>query len=54
MEDFNGLLQAVHNLSPSVDVRYELLRNASLNTYAMRLFVERSADVNKTADGKVY
>ena len=45
MEDFNGLLQAVHNLSPSVDVRYEFLRNASLDTYALRLTDPIFADV---------
>jgi ATP-dependent DNA helicase RecG len=52
IEDFNGLLQAVHTLNPPVEARYEFLKHA--NTYALRMFVERSADVNKTSDGKVY
>jgi len=52
IEDFNGLLQAVHTLNPPIEARYEFLKHA--NAYALRMFVERSADVNKTSDGKVY
>jgi ATP-dependent DNA helicase RecG len=52
IEDFNGLLQAVHTLNPPVEARYEFLKHT--DTYALRMFVERSADVNKTSDGKVY
>ncbi len=54
IEDFNGLLQAIHVLNPSVDVRYEFLKCNSWETFALHIFVERSADVNKTGDGKVY
>jgi len=54
VEDFNGLLQAVHVLHPSVDVRYEFLRCNAWDTFVLHIFVERSADVNKTGDGKVY
>ena len=53
-EDFNGLLQAIHVLNPSVDVSYEFLKCDTWDTFALHIFVERSADVNKTADGKVY
>ncbi len=52
IEDFNGLLQAVHTLDPPIETRYEFLKHTS--TYALRMFVERSANVNKTGDGKVY
>jgi ATP-dependent DNA helicase RecG len=52
IEDFNSLLQAVHTLNPPIEARYEFLKHA--NTYALRMFVERGADVNKTGDGKVY
>jgi ATP-dependent DNA helicase RecG len=54
IEAFNGLLQAVHGLNPSVDVRYEFLKHQMLDTLVLHMFVERSADVNRTADGKVY
>nr|WP_245396374.1 ATP-binding protein [Jiella sonneratiae] len=53
-EDYNGLLQALHTLNPSVDVRYEFLKHDTKGTIALHIFVERGADVNKTADGKVY
>ena len=54
VEDYNGLLQALHTLNPSVDVRYEFLKHDTKGTIALHIFVERGADVNKTADGKVY
>ena len=54
IEDFNGLLQAIHVLNPSVDVRYEFLKCNSWDTFVLHIFVERSGDVNKTGDGKVY
>jgi ATP-dependent DNA helicase RecG len=54
IEAFNGLLQAVHGLNPSVDVRYEFLKHQMLDTLVLHMSVERSADVNRTADGKVY
>lgn len=53
-EEFNGLLQAVHQLNPSVDVRYEFLRKDSGEDFVLHIFVERSADVNRTSEGKVY
>jgi ATP-dependent DNA helicase RecG len=53
-EDYNGLLQAVHQLNPSVDVRYEFLKRTGSGNYVLHIFVERSADVNVTSDGKVY
>ena len=54
VEQFNGHLQAIHQLNPSVDARYEFLKTDSRDTIVLHVFLERSADVNKTADGKVY
>lgn len=54
VEQFNGLLQAIHQLDPSVDARYEFLKSDARDTFVLQVFIERSADVNKTADGKVY
>lgn len=54
IEEFNGLLQAIHQINPSVDVRYEFLRIDSDDRFVLHIFVERSADVNRTAEGKVY
>jgi ATP-dependent DNA helicase RecG len=52
IEDFNSLLQAVHTLNPPIEAKYEFLKHA--NAYALRVFVERGADINKTSNGKVY
>lgn len=54
IEEFNGLLQAIHQLNPSVDARYEFLKSDARDTFVLHVFLERSADVNRTADGKVY
>ena len=54
VEAFNGLLQAIHELNPSVDVRYEFLKEPQSSTFALQMFVERGADINRTSDGKVY
>ncbi len=54
VEQFNGHLQAIHALNPSADVRYEFVKSETKNTFALQVFVERGADVNKTGDGKVY
>jgi ATP-dependent DNA helicase RecG len=54
MEEFNGLLQAVHILNPSVDIRYEFLKSETRETYVLQMFIERGAEVNQTSDGKVY
>lgn len=54
IEDFNGLLQAIHELQPSVDVRYEFLKNSGSNTFVLQMFVEKGAEVNKASDGSVF
>ncbi len=54
VEQFNGHLQAIHQLNPSVDARYEFLKADNRDTFVLHIFLERSADVNRTADGKVY
>ncbi len=54
IEEFNSHLQAIHQLNPSVDARYEFLKSDARDTFVLHVFLERSADVNRTADGKVY
>jgi ATP-dependent DNA helicase RecG len=54
VEDFNGFLQAIFSLNPAVDVRYEFLSCPARSGLVLRIFVERGAEVNKTADGTVY
>lgn len=54
VEDFNGFLQSIFSLDPAVDVRYEILSCPGRNGLVLRIFVERGAEVNRTADGTVY
>lgn len=53
-EEYNGILQALFNLNPSVDFRHEFVTCQTLPGYILRIYVEKSAEVSKSADGKVY
>jgi ATP-dependent DNA helicase RecG len=54
LEDLNGLLQALFEVSPSLDLRYEILSCPSLQGYVLRVQLEKSSEVHKAADGTVY
>lgn len=54
LEDMNGLLQAVFEITPSLDLRYEILNCQAKPGHVLRVSVEKSSDVHKTADGTVY
>lgn len=53
-EKFNGHLQALFNLNPTVDFSHEFLSHPDHQTYALRVHIEKTPDVAKTSDGKVY
>lgn len=54
IEDLNSHLQAVFEITPSLDLKYEILKCESLPGYVLRVLVEKSSEVHKTADGTVY
>lgn len=54
IEDFNGLLQALFDVSPSLDVRVEVLECPGKAGLALRVIVEKGSEVHKTADNTVY
>lgn len=54
LEDMNGLLQAVFDITPSLDLRYEILNCATKPGHVLRVIVEKSSEVHKTGDGTVY
>lgn len=54
IEDLNGHLQAIFEVTPSLDLKYEILRCDGEPGYALRVLVEKSSEVHKTADGTVY
>lgn len=54
IEDLNSHLQAIFEVTPSLDLKYEILKCESKPGYALRVLVEKSSEVHKTADGTVY
>jgi ATP-dependent DNA helicase RecG len=53
-EGYNSHLQALFNLNPTVDFRHEFLLAEGKEGYVLRIYIEKSAEVAKTGDGKVY
>lgn len=54
IEAMNSLLQSVFELNPSANVDYEFLTSEIGKGYLLRIIVEKSSDVLKTADNTVY
>lgn len=53
-EIFNSHLQALFEVQPSLDINYEFLTCKPMHGYVLRVMVEKSSEVCKTADNKVY
>ncbi|UWQ78754.1 putative DNA binding domain-containing protein [Leisingera sp. S132] len=53
IEAMNSGLQAVFDIKPAVNVRYELLTCDIAEGYLLRLTIEKSAEVLSTSDGRV-
>lgn len=54
IEELNALLQAIFDVQPALDVRYELLKCEYRAGYVLRVLVEKSSAVHTATDGKVY
>ncbi len=54
MEDLNGHLQAIFEVQPALDVRYEFICCDSVHGYGLRVIVEKSSEVHRAGDGTVY
>lgn len=54
IEDLNSHLQAVFEVTPSLDLKYEILKCEDKPGYTLRVLIEKSSEVHKTADGTVY
>lgn len=54
LEDLNGLLQALFTITPTLDLKYEILTSSSKSGQVLRVMIEKSAEVHKTSDGTVY
>ncbi|MBA3487076.1 MAG: putative DNA binding domain-containing protein [Lysobacter sp.] len=54
IEDYNQLIQALTEVQPSLPMEISLLKSAASSGYVLRVQVEKSQSVHKTADGTVY
>ena len=54
IEDLNSHLQAVFEVTPSLDLKYEILKCEDKTGYTLRVLIEKSSEIHKTADGTVY
>lgn len=54
IESFNDVLQAIFNLNPTVPFRYEFVEWKGRPRFVIRVYVEKSSEICKTPDGKVY
>lgn len=54
IEDMNGHLQAIFEIQPSLDIRYEFLKRDQGNGYALRVLIEKGSQVCSTASNTVY
>lgn len=50
----NGLLQALFQVTPTLDLNYEVLNSPTRPGQILRVIVEKSAEVHKTSDGTIY
>jgi ATP-dependent DNA helicase RecG len=54
IEKLNGHLQSLFEVKPALDISYAFLKRKSADGYALRVHVEKGAQVSATADGTVY
>ena len=54
IEQLNGHIQALFEVKPALDVRYELIKREGVSGYALRVLVEKGTQVCTTADGTIY
>jgi ATP-dependent DNA helicase RecG len=53
LEDLNSHLQSIFDIQPSLDLRYEFLKSDVKPNYVLRVLVEKSQEVHRTADETV-
>lgn len=54
IEDLNAFLQALFEINPSLDLKYEILRCEIRKSYTLRVIIEKGSEVHKTGDGSIY
>jgi ATP-dependent DNA helicase RecG len=54
IEKLNGHLQALFDVKPALDLKYEFLKRQKQPGYALRVLIEKGTQVCATADGTIY
>ncbi len=54
IEDMNGYLQSLFILTPSLNLRYEVLKCDGKKGLVLRVLIEKGTEVHKTSDDTVY
>ena len=54
IEQLNGHLQALFDVKPALDITYEFLRRETSTGYALRVLIEKGAQVCVTSDHNIY
>jgi ATP-dependent DNA helicase RecG len=54
IEQLNGHLQALFDVKPPLDLRYEFLKREKASGYALRVLFEKGTQVSTTSDGTIY
>ncbi|NTW99168.1 MAG: transcriptional regulator [Geobacteraceae bacterium] len=54
LEDLNSHLQVLFAVTPALDVRYEILKCDKRDGLVLRVMIEKTSEVHKTADGTIY
>jgi ATP-dependent DNA helicase RecG len=54
LEELNAHLQSIFEVKPSLDISYEFLKCETKPGYVLRIMVEKSQEVHRTADETVY
>ena len=54
IEKLNGHLQALFEITPPLDIKYEFLKKDTTDGYALRILIEKGARVCAVADGTIY
>lgn len=53
-ETFNGILQAIFTLNPTLEFEYEFVTAIGMNGVVLRVYVEKSSEIAKRSDEKIY
>jgi len=53
-EEFNGILQAIFILNPTIEFRHEFLSCPGLPGFVLRIYIEKTSEIAKCTDGKIY